>query len=676
MKKPYGIISQLKVRGTISQGHFVVTTLEAPTMVGVEESVDGYVITWEDNSTNEEGFQVWVNIDDGGYELLHTTAANVESYEDTVSEGDSIYYKVRAYRLDVYSAFSEEVEAFDWEAYWAENFTGIPIEYGGNPLTANGSCLFRSIINVSGTYHIFEEVIAADWYIQKRTSADGLTLGAASGNLFSYGAPGTFDEKGQADPTVIYDGPGDWKMWFDAKNGASVWDKLGYATSTDGTTWTKVGAILERGAAGTWDDYAVHHPCAIKHNGVYYLYYSGDDDVDYAVKNIGLATSTDGINWTKYASNPVLSIGAGTWDSLYLRPSCPILIHGLWYMWYWGFGGTTHKMGLATSPDLFTWTKSGMVLTAFLGVQASMPILRSGTNQADKIVQIWFTGSAATYYLNLATAAITPNGFKLSGFTLTSGNIYQIALGKEPTNIYFNSVDGTKKTSIVTVDSEYNWYWASNVLYIYSTELPDVRYQIYHLADSLGAWAINETSGNVIDSMGLHDGVPSNVTQQVTGGVFNGTTSKIDLGNNFNFERTDKFTIRASVKRIGVGGTNFIFSKQLSSGNYTGIGIYFDTQNKIQYQLVSTPTNSIQKKTNGAFADVDNFIDIRLTYDGSSTAAGLKLYVNGLLQASSTSANNLSTSIVNNASFLIGSRDTALAVNAVIKNFSIQDYIH
>ena len=77
------------------------------------------------------------------------------------------------------------------------------------------------------------------------------------------------------DSTVVYDGVGDWKMWFDAKNVSDVWDKLGYATSADGTTWTKVGSQLERGAGGAWDDGFIHHPTVIKYGGVYYMFYAG-----------------------------------------------------------------------------------------------------------------------------------------------------------------------------------------------------------------------------------------------------------------------------------------------------------------------------------------------------------------------------------------------------------------
>jgi len=524
-------------------------------------------------------------------------------------------------------------DAFDWAAYWAANFTGIPLRYNsGALLTTPGICIFRSILKVGSTYFLYEEYEATGvWKIMYRTSSDGFTWSAASAYIFAAGGGGEFDELGQADPTVIYDGAGDWKMWFDAKNGAGEWPQLGYATSVDGMSWTKVGAVITKGGAGTWDSLTTHHPACIKYNGVYYLYYTGSDTTD--LKHIGLATSVNGINWTKEPTNPILSRGTGAeWDSNYIRPSCPIKIFNKWYMWYWGHNSTTgvHGMGLATSSDLITWTKQGNVLLFDLAnpVQASCSILVEGTNPIDKIIEQWYIGGdlkyntitlpttktrievfaqdATTYgmttiaatkvdhaanyiYFNRLTVsansistkiniyfhttnkpvtgkvklALYQNGSdtptNLLGITeeknwvdITGGvftkfsfvtpvtlsaadywiaiwseqlyqkckvaggannwgnkslaygafpdpvsattnqafsgnsvylseeidNVYQVALVGEPTKVYFNNVEGTEKMSQWVLSAEMEWYWEANILYVYSSELPDLRYQI------------------------------------------------------------------------------------------------------------------------------------------------------------------------------------------------------
>ena len=523
----------------------------------------------------------------------------------------------------------------DWAAYWASLFTGVPIPYSGNPLISGAvTCNFRAMVLVTGTYHLFEEVtfgVPPYWTINKRTSSDGFTFSARSAALLAAGGVGEFDEWGQADPTVIYDGAGDWKMWFDALNGAGIWDKLGYATSADGTTWANQGSVLERGAGGAWDNAWVHHPACIKHNGFYYLYYAGSQNVGSEYK-IGLATSTDGINWTKEPTNPVITVGAGgTFDDNYIRPSCPVKINNTWYMWYWANDGAVHSMGLASSPDLITWTKQGQVLTHANGITGSNGMLFEGTNPRDKIIAQWYcdypnadmsftnitlptlltklspftiykiqsgdtspggssgshaanyiyyyrvsvteahTADSLRFYINLASkpttgtvktalysndtdapktllaitdeknwsdvtgnvwtqfpfvsnpvlatgdywvamwstqawysvkvaggsknwtnqslaygvypATATPNAAGDFGdfdayIEVTFPSIYTIALVGEPTNVYFNNIEGNKVGSIALIDSEFDWFWASNVLYIYSNALADLRYQI------------------------------------------------------------------------------------------------------------------------------------------------------------------------------------------------------
>lgn len=75
------------------------------------------------------------------------------------------------------------------------------------------------------------------------------------------------------------------------------------------------GIILEAGMEGEWDLYlwGGFAFSVIKKDGTYYLYYQGSSDYrtgfDETVmwRAIGVATSTDGIHFTKYEGNPVLT---------------------------------------------------------------------------------------------------------------------------------------------------------------------------------------------------------------------------------------------------------------------------------------------------------------------------------------------------------------------------------
>ncbi|GAI84786.1 unnamed protein product, partial [marine sediment metagenome] len=45
-----------------------------------------------------------------------------------------------------------------------------------------------------------------------------------------------------------------------------------------------------------------------------------------------------------------------------------------------------------------------------------------------------------------------------------------------PQAVWFDGTAGNKQTALEDVDSDKDWYWDSNVLYIYSTSDPDTAY--------------------------------------------------------------------------------------------------------------------------------------------------------------------------------------------------------
>ena len=73
-------------------------------------------------------------------------------------------------------------------------------------------------------------------------------------------------------PNVIKDGS-TYKMWYTGKSSAGPY-QIGYATSSDGIAWTKHGAnpIITPADAGTWDGLPVQHvgDCAVIKNGSNY----------------------------------------------------------------------------------------------------------------------------------------------------------------------------------------------------------------------------------------------------------------------------------------------------------------------------------------------------------------------------------------------------------------------
>lgn len=120
--------------------------------------------------------------------------------------------------------------------------------------------------------------------------------------------------------------------------------------------------VLGLGAAGKFDDTNVEGDSVLFINNTYYMWYSGYRTTD-AKYRIGLATSTNGINWTRYAGSgsydSVLDVGgAGTWDANRVRWPTVLYNGTMFRMWYTGLlTGSYYKIGYAESVDGYTWTK-------------------------------------------------------------------------------------------------------------------------------------------------------------------------------------------------------------------------------------------------------------------------------------------------------------------------------
>jgi hypothetical protein len=127
--------------------------------------------------------------------------------------------------------------------------------------------------------------------------------------------------------------------------------------------WQKYASnpVLERGAAGQWDDYWVAFTSFVKVGNTWYGYYNGCKIAALSTQ-VGLATSTDGITWTKSASNPVLAGGTNVNDFDYHNAGFGIVwVEGTtFYMLYGTESATTGVwgVGLATSTNGISWTKS------------------------------------------------------------------------------------------------------------------------------------------------------------------------------------------------------------------------------------------------------------------------------------------------------------------------------
>ena len=107
---------------------------------------------------------------------------------------------------------------------------------------------------------------------------------------------------------------GSYMMWYTSGN------KIYLATSPDGATWSRANGgspVLSPSTSLAWEAYGVYSASVLydSSGGNYIMSYSGMDTTGVTA-DTGLATSTDGISWTKYPGNPIVALSpAGSWDS-------------------------------------------------------------------------------------------------------------------------------------------------------------------------------------------------------------------------------------------------------------------------------------------------------------------------------------------------------------------------
>lgn len=164
-----------------------------------------------------------------------------------------------------------------------------------------------------------------------------------------------WDMGGVFTPRFIYD-DNVYKMWYGGLGSAGM-NYIGYAFSTDGKKWIKTvqQPVLKPGAKGQWDDASVQIGAVIKINGTYYMYYNGWGTNSSNNSSIGLATSADGISWTK-SSQPVIEKNG---DENYLAANSVLQAGNMYYLYYSYINSKTMNwtVGVAFSQNGKEWTR-------------------------------------------------------------------------------------------------------------------------------------------------------------------------------------------------------------------------------------------------------------------------------------------------------------------------------
>ena len=313
-----------------------------------------------------------------------------------------------------------------------EKYAGNPVIVPGPPGEWDDYWIFSGdVLFDDSTFHMwYSSWDSVNTRIGYATSPDGITWTKYAGNpVMDIGLPGSWDESGVSRPTVVYN-ESVYHLWYWGENTSGI-NRLGYATSPDGIVWTKYAGnpVMDVGPLGTWDDSGILFPDVIFSDSIYQLWYAGWDSTNL---RIGYATSADRINWIKYAGNPVLNLGeAGSWDSAGVTSPTVVYHDGIYYMWYTGGEEMIPGIpflnisfpGYAFSSDGINWTKY-----AENPISYDPSVVSSGDAYYDgSDYHMWFSfcewDGECHYRIHYSTSATTgideksnniPNQFELS----------------------------------------------------------------------------------------------------------------------------------------------------------------------------------------------------------------------------------------------------------------------
>ncbi len=241
-----------------------------------------------------------------------------------------------------------------------------------------------AVIYHDGQFHMFYNGISgwpAHVKVGYATSEDGINWTRMSdepvftGEGLDYSGVSIFTSSA----AVLEDGT--WVLYFytiDTGNFSGP-GKIGLATADSpyGPFVAADAPVLLTGPEGSWDEHAVMHPNVIPVDDGYVMYYDGNrgDSQEERDRKIGMATSPDGLVWTKYdipsttadvvaESDPIFKTGGfGDWDRDRVMDPNVFKTENGWVMIY----GSNHfdvdkqrrdyRLGIAISEDGVNWNK-------------------------------------------------------------------------------------------------------------------------------------------------------------------------------------------------------------------------------------------------------------------------------------------------------------------------------
>lgn len=202
-------------------------------------------------------------------------------------------------------------------------------------------------------------------------------------------------------------------------------------------------------------------------------------------------------------------------------------------------------------------------------------------------------------------------------------------------------------SSIVTDQSSATSVWDSNFK------------GVWHLKENTGATNVDSTSNP-------NDGTPTSVTATASGKIngaqsFNGTTSVINNGSDAsidNLKASGGVTLSAWINPTSMGeGNNGVIVGKIESGTGWNWRFLTGTTNALSFRHIGS-TNLIRTISN-SLVTLSAWNHVQVTWNGSVTAANVKMYINGVEATYQTTTNGATLASDAAESFRIGNQGLA-----------------
>jgi predicted GH43/DUF377 family glycosyl hydrolase len=271
------------------------------------------------------------------------------------------------------SAFAIAASGLQAQFVWQKSSANpvLPEWAGDNNDPSNYKYAFEPTVLYDSAAQVYRAWFAslawgpAKFVVSSAISFEGRDWYASMKNPVFSGSDAGFDAMVRC-PRVLRDGTG-YRMYYTGITPTSY--TLGLALSSDGKTWTRYAnsPILMPDSVSKWDLPFQAFCDVYKSDSEYYMWFTGGDGVH---NTIGLAKSPDGIHWTEVPGNPIFIRASSGWDSVTVGSPAVVRVGNTFYMFYNGSaipGAVNFSIGLATSSDGIHWVRQGTAPVLTLG---------------------------------------------------------------------------------------------------------------------------------------------------------------------------------------------------------------------------------------------------------------------------------------------------------------------